>query len=314
MKIHQPLNQSDIYTGPVSGLGKVLEKIDRSSCFILADDNTARLCVPLLENIDHDGLIVIPSGEKHKNLESCELIWSHLVDHKADRNSTLINVGGGMICDLGGFSASCYQRGMTFINVPTSVLAMADAALGGKNGVDYKGLKNYLGVIRLPYVVWIDNVFINTLPRIEKISGLAEIVKHAIIASKEMWDILSTVTSPDDIPWDTILEKNHPVKLAIIEEDLHEGGKRKILNFGHTIGHALESYFLSSGIDVTHGQSVTLGMLAEAKIANLAGLLNNTDFNAIVNMVERLLEPLRISFPTFDELNFWLLQDKKKSG
>jgi len=169
-------------------------------------------------------------------------------------------------------------------------------------------------VIRLPYAVWIDSVFINTLPRIEKISGLAEIVKHAIIASKEMWDILSKVPSPDDIPWDSILEINHPVKLAIVEEDLHEGGKRKILNFGHTIGHALESYFLSSGNDVTHGQSVTLGMLAEAKIANLAGLLNNTDFNAIVNMVERLLEPLRISFPTFDELNFWLLQDKKKSG
>ncbi len=316
MKEHPSLFGKGIYTGSVrQGLGQIIEELEPSSVFIVADENTALFCVPLLGDITARGhTIVIPAGEQHKNLESCKEIWSYFIRHGADRHSLVLNVGGGMIGDLGGFAASCYQRGIRFGQVPTTVLGMADAALGGKTGIDYEGLKNYIGLIRVPTFIWIDEKFLETLPEIEKISGLAEIVKHAIIGSKDLWDILSRADSVENINWDEVLEKNFPVKLNIVESDPNEKGIRKVLNFGHTIGHALESYFLKASINITHGQCVALGMLAESKISNTMGLLNNTDFNSIVRLVDLLLDPVRISLPTFEKLNSWIIMDKKKSG
>ncbi len=305
-----------IYSGSVDdGLNHVIKELMPSSIFIIADENTASSCVPLLKEITPEShIIVIPAGEHFKNLDSCRTIWSSLIKQGAERNSIILNVGGGMICDLGGFAASCYQRGIRFGHIPTTVLAIADAAIGGKTGVDYEGFKNYIGSFRVPTFIWIDEKFLDTLPLVEKVSGLAEIVKHAIIADKDLFDWLSGIDSIEKMPWKEVLEKNFPIKLKIAEADPEEKGIRHILNFGHTIGHGLESYFLNSSHPVSHGQCVALGMLVESKISNDLGLLNNIDFKAIVKVVDRLLDPVKRSIPSFDTINEWIRMDKKKNG
>lgn len=306
----------NVYIGnSAKGLRELTDGIKPDRIFILADGNTERYCVPVLSNIlDFSDIIIIPAGERYKNIDSCRLIWSSLIQYGATRESLLINLGGGMICDIGGFSASCYQRGIRYVQIPTSVLAMADAALGGKTGIDFEDLKNYIGVIGVPSFVWIDPVFLQTLPYQEKISGLTEIVKHAIIGSNELWDVLKNIREVDSINWEDILEKNLPVKLKVVEADPSEKGIRKILNFGHTVGHALESFYLAQGTYVSHGQCVATGMLAEAKIANSMGLLNNADFISVDMIINQLLDPVRNSLPTFETLIRWIRMDKKKKG
>lgn len=308
--------QGDIYLGNVKdGLQKTIQSLETSMVVILADDNTVRHCVPLVEPLTDAGIrIVIASGDQHKSLDSCETIWSMLVEAGADRESLILNVGGGMICDLGGFAASCYQRGIRFAHIPTSLLAMADAAMGGKTGVNFGGYKNYIGRFEAPAFIWTDPTFLKTLPRQEILDGLAEIIKHAIIANTGLWETISTFKRLETIDWNQLLERNIPVKLQISEADPFEKGIRKTLNFGHTIGHALESHFLQSDQPLSHGQAVTLGMLAETKLAQLTGMLGNEDFKSIINLIQRLLSPCEVTLPTIDALRPWLLGDKKKSG
>jgi len=306
----------NIYTGDIrDGLGKVIDPYKASSVFIVADENTAALCVPVLEGIvDYKDVIICKSGEKNKNLSSCQSIWSALIKGDADRDTLILNVGGGMVGDLGGFAAACYQRGIRFGQIPTTVLSMADASIGGKLGVDYEGLKNYIGIIRVPSFIWIDHTFLNTLPRIEIISGLAEIVKHAIIGSPSLWNLLEGVNSVENIPWNEVFDLNTPVKVNIVESDLTEQGRRKLLNFGHTIGHALESFYLATDHPMTHGQCVALGMLVESRISSVMGLLNPTDFEAITGLILRLLHPEMTFLPDFALVRPWIMKDKKKSG
>ncbi len=296
----------------LDSLATKLKDFPFSKSFIIADSNTAKYCVPLLpEMISPSNMIIIPAGEVNKTISQCERIWSFLLEHRADRESMVWNVGGGMICDLGGFAASCYQRGIRFIHLPTSLLAMADAAIGGKVGVDFHGYKNYIGAFTTPEFIWVNPVFLQTLPSVEKINGLAEIVKHAIIGSRSLWDKLNSIAEGEDVRWDELLEMSIPVKVGIVEQDPKEGGMRRTLNFGHTIGHALESYFLPSDTPLTHGQCVTLGMLAESKMALDAGYLSKTDFEKINHLIMRLLDPPKVSIPGLDELGQWLEADKK---
>ena len=309
--------QGDIYLGNVGdGLQKAIRSLEPSLVFILADDDTAQHCVPLVESLADTAIppIVIASGDQHKTIDSCETIWASLVESGADRESLILNVGGGMICDLGGFTASCYQRGIRFAHIPTSLLAMADAAMGGKTGVNFGGYKNYIGRFENPAFIWTDPTFLRTLPRQETLDGLAEIVKHAIIGSHGLWETISTFDSPESMEWYQLLELNIPVKLLISEADPFEKGIRKTLNFGHTIGHALESHFLHSTEPLSHGQAVTLGMLAETKLAHLTGLLGKEDFKSIIDLILRLLSPCEVTLPTIDALRPWLQGDKKKSG
>ena len=170
--------QGDIYLGNVGdGLQKAIRSLEPSLVFILADDNTVQHCVPLVESVADITIppIVIASGDQHKTIDSCETIWASLVESGADRESLILNVGGGMICDLGGFTASCYQRGIRFAHIPTSLLAMADAAMGGKTGVNFGGYKNYIGRFENPAFIWTDPTFLRTLPRQETLDGLAGI-------------------------------------------------------------------------------------------------------------------------------------------
>ncbi len=306
----------DLYLGSVQdGLHEVIQSLTPSNVIVIADDNTDCKCLPLLENLIDipGGKVVIRPGDQYKTIDSCEVIWSALVAAGADRSSLILNVGGGMICDLGGFAASCYQRGIRFGHIPTSLLAMADAAIGGKTGVNFEGFKNYIGRFEVPAFIWVDPVFLETLPHQELLDGLAEVIKHAIVGSRSLRDTLSLHADTTSIDWWKIIELNTPVKQEITAADPMEKGIRKTLNFGHTIGHALESHFLHTSRPMSHGQAVTYGMMAEAKLSLLTGHMGNEDFHAIIGLIERLLSPSEVTLPSFKDLQPWLLGDKKKS-
>jgi 3-dehydroquinate synthase len=303
----------NVFLGSIrEGLANELNDLQPTSVILLADDNTVVKCLPYLKELLPDSkVITVPHGEQSKNLDSCIRIWTELIQLNSDREAVLINTGGGLICDLGGFAASCYQRGIRFVNMPTSLLSMADAAIGGKTGVDFAGYKNYIGSIVAPAFTWIDPAFLKTLPLRETKSGLAEVIKHAIIGSPELWDMLEGSTAIEDMPWEEILKKNLPVKLNIIESDPFEKGIRKVLNFGHTIGHALESYYLTTSHPALHGVCVSLGMMVESKMANIIGILEKPVLEEIVTMMKRVIEPLDYHLPEYESLARWLKQDKK---
>lgn len=286
-----------------------------SKAFVIADSNTAAYCVPLLgEWVKSLDVKVITQGEQNKTMHQCGITWSWLIENGADKNSIVLNVGGGMITDLGGFVASCFQRGIRYIQVPTSLLAMTDAAIGGKVGVDFQGYKNYIGVFNSPSFTWINTDFLKTLPPAEIKNGLTEIVKHAIVGSEQLWEKLSSIGSLTDILWEELLDLSIHVKVDVVEQDPTEKGYRKILNFGHTIGHALESHFLPSETPLTHGQAVALGILAESKMAMDNAYLSKNDFEKIVRLVTRLLKPASVQIPGMEVLQPWLARDKKNIG
>ncbi|GEQ86510.1 3-dehydroquinate synthase [Patiriisocius marinistellae] len=244
-----------------------LEKLQPSSIFILVDTHTKKHCLPYffdLTGLKNTALIVeIKTGEEHKNIESCLEVWNTLSENGADRDSLLINLGGGVVTDLGGFVASTFMRGISFINIPTTLLAMVDASVGGKNGVDLGSLKNQIGIINSPTVVLIDTVFLNTLPKNEMNSGFAEMLKHGLISSQKYWVDLKTFNpsnteTTDKLIWESIIIKND-----IVTKDPFEKKERKTLNYGHTLGHAIESYCLSNPLQkkLLHGEAIAIGMI-----------------------------------------------------
>jgi 3-dehydroquinate synthase len=302
---------SNIYLTPVS---QDIQDLFRSysAIILLCDDNTERLCLPYIRSIGIKApSITIPHGEQNKNLESIISIWHQLIELGADRQSLILTLGGGMVSDTGGFAAACFQRGISIAHIPTTLLAMTDAAIGGKTGVDFAELKNYIGKIHFPAFVWVDTRWLQTLEPTEIKNGLAEIIKHAIIGSRALWDMLSAHASADTIVWDDVLPESISVKVKIVEADPYESGLRKTLNFGHTIGHALESRSWQTDLPLQHGQAVAMGMLAELKISQLAGLLSQEDFEDIVRLISKLLSPLEASVPSYEEIEGLLKKDKK---
>ena len=238
----------------VRGMGSILSKA--SQVFILTDENVALFWLPEVAHwlrCDSAVDIIIKPGEQHKNLQTVQRIWKTLMKHHADRNALLINLGGGVITDLGGFAASTYKRGIKFINIPTTLLAMVDAAIGGKTGIDLGGAKNQIGTFAEAEDVLADPVFVSTLPRREILSGMAEMLKYGFIADDNLLEINF------DNYQDYILCAGE-IKREIVAKDPKEAGLRKILNFGHTLGHAIESHCLTSEYPLLHGEAVALGM------------------------------------------------------
>ncbi len=309
-----PSTYGDIYSGEAGeGLRKAIEVLSPSKIIAIADSHTAGLCLPLLENFIHiSHVIVIPPGDQYKTIESCQKIWTEMLKSEADRSCLVLNIGGGMICDLGGYAASCFKRGVRFGHIPTSLLAMTDASIGGKTGINHEGYKNLIGRFEIPSLTWIDTNFLRTLPTQELSDGMAEVVKHAIIGSPELWNWLSNADDLSDMDWDHIISLSVPVKQRIVEQDPFEKGLRKTLNFGHTIGHALESYFLPGTQPLSHGRAITLGMMAESRIAEQMGILKTEEFNVIIPLIMRLLRPSEVTLPALDALQHWLQGDKKK--
>jgi 3-dehydroquinate synthase len=236
----------------------------------IVDENTRSLCLPLIEDALPPSLLIeIRSGEEYKTLETCQTIWEALTNYKCDRKSLVVNLGGGVIGDMGGFCAATYKRGIDFINIPTTLLAQVDASVGGKLGIDFMGYKNHIGVFVKPKKVFVDTVFLDTLPREELRSGFAEVIKHCLIADAGFWETISAEDIKEQ-PWPEIVAHSIEVKNRIVKDDPFEKGLRKILNYGHTIGHAIESHFLKKKDNrLLHGEAIAIGMICEAYLSEL---------------------------------------------
>lgn len=246
-----------------------LKEIFHSKIFILVDSNTKKYCLPLfLEkakislNLE---IIEVEAGELFKNIETCNYLWNQLSEKGADRKSLMINLGGGVITDMGGFVASTFKRGLKFINIPTTLLSMVDASVGGKTGVDLGPLKNQIGLFSNPEMVLVDMDFLNTVSQREMRSGLAEIIKYGFTFDQKLWTTISGFTGIDMDKITKLVYKSVAIKNDVVLQDLHENSLRKSLNFGHTIGHAIESYFLESTHknSLTHGEAIAVGMVIE---------------------------------------------------
>jgi len=253
-------------------INEFVELNNFSRAIVLVDENTKKHCLDHLKGISSFEFetIEIHSGETHKHIYTCLNIWEELSEKGADRNSVLINLGGGVITDTGGFVASCYRRGIRFVHIPTSLLAMVDAALGGKNGVDLNNLKNQIGVIRLPEMIICDYHFLETLPINELKSGFAEILKHGLIDSN--YDYLKRCLAISDFNSEhlsSLIQESILIKLNIVEKDIDETGLRKTLNYGHTLGHAIESYRMSLSQEkhLLHGEAIAIGLVLESYIS-----------------------------------------------
>ena len=249
-----------------------LSKLDLSSYSrigILIDENTKRDCLCKLPYIDNSVIIKIKSGEENKTISTCNFIWNKLTEYQFDRNSLLINLGGGVIGDMGGFCASTFKRGIDFIQIPTSLLAMVDASIGGKLGVNFIDYKNQVGVFNNPKSVLINHNFLETLPENELKSGFAEVVKHALIADESLWNKITSV-SFENLSWEEIISSSIVIKNNIVLSDPLEKDVRKKLNFGHTYGHAIESFYLKKGIPISHGEAVFTGILLETDLSDLS--------------------------------------------
>jgi 3-dehydroquinate synthase len=266
----------------VTKLGQYLKGKQYSKICVLVDENTEKHCFPLLLKVLPTAhLIRIKSGEERKTLDTCQYIWSQMTELLLDRKALLINLGGGVISDMGGFCAATYKRGIDFIQIPTTLLAQVDASIGGKLGVDFHGFKNHIGVFHEPKAVLIDSIFLKTLSKDELRSGYAEVIKHCLIADKKKWEDISKKNF-NELNWEDLCKHSIAIKTKITAADPFEKGPRKILNFGHTVGHAIESYYLSiPGKKLLHGEAIAIGMVCEAWLAKKKGYINQKDLDAI---------------------------------
>lgn len=289
-------------------LKEVLRDLNPDKIGLLVDENTKKHCLPLIQ-INPDVLIEIKSGELQKNLDTCSHIWRELTNTSFTRKSVLINLGGGVIGDMGGFAASTYKRGISFINVPTTLLSQVDASIGGKLGIDFEGLKNHIGVFQNPNAVIIDPLFLNTLSKRELISGYAEVVKHALIFDADHWTQLQ-IAEFETLDWKEIILKSVAIKNEVVTNDPRENGLRKILNFGHTLGHAIESFLLNSDQPLLHGEAIAIGMILESHLSMQLGMLSETDVKSITGHLKFRFD-LPDSIPEYQNLIELLKQDKK---
>ena len=238
----------------------------------LFDVNTHRLCAPLLEELSpNSSNIIIAAGDVHKDLATLSDVWRGLQRASATRHSLMINVGGGMLTDLGGFAAATYKRGIRFINVPTTLLAMVDAAVGGKTGVNFGGLKNEIGAFQEADIVFISTDLLRTLDMPNLVSGYAEMLKHSLLSNREMWarHLQFSLDNPDFVALQDMVRESIAFKQSVVAQDPQEKGLRKSLNLGHTIGHALESVLLHKETPVLHGYAVAWGVVGELYLSVL---------------------------------------------
>ncbi len=258
------------------------------SVFLLVDENTNQYCLPFLEKIQHsffDTKIIIPSGELNKNIITTQEIWKVLVDENANRKSVIVNLGGGTITDIGGFAASTFMRGIPFIHIPTTLLSMIDAAIGGKTGIDFEHYKNYIGTFHFPESIFISPHFLDSLAPRQITSGFAELIKHAIIADANLWEKIYPIQNITTNFISSVIIQALQVKANIVNQDFKDLGKRKTLNHGHTVGHAIESFTLKSKKHLLHGEAVAIGILIEGHLSKEIGLLAETDFIQIKELI-----------------------------
>ena len=291
-------------------------QITDNKLFILVDENTKKKCLPkLLSNCDrlkNAEIIEIVSGEENKNIITCFSIWQTLSDSFADRNSVIINLGGGVITDIGGFTASTFKRGIKFINIPTTLLAQVDAAIGGKTGIDFENLKNQIGTFSNPEAVFIYPDFLKTLPENHLCSGFAEIIKHSLIADEKYWKKIKKLQLENISDWTEIILQSLKIKNERIIKDPFDKDLRKDLNFGHTIGHALEAFSLESvSKSLLHGEAVAIGIICESYLSFLKTSLTKIDLSNISNYISSIFSFTLINKNHYKLIFEIMLQDKK---
>lgn len=286
-----------------------------SSYFILGDENTLLLCLPILKtiflNLNHSKIIKIKSGETSKNINNSINIWKELLENKADSNSLLINIGGGVVSDLGGFAASTFKRGIDYINIPTSLLAMVDASVGGKTAINFHNVKNSIGAFAQPKAVFINPIFLSTLPKQHFQNGMAEVFKIALVKDKSFWNLLKNNKTKKTN--EQLITKCIALKNKIVLKDPYDNKSRKILNFGHTIGHSLEILLLDSKKEILHGEAIIIGMIIESHISFQKKLISKKEFIEIISVLKSKFKIKKIKEFSFS-LMLKLLQNDKKTS
>lgn len=295
-------------------LKEILDKNKYSKVFVFADTHTAELCLPvfrsLLDDLEDFDIIETDPGEENKNIDFCIGIWKTLLDFGADRKCLMINLGGGVITDMGGFVASTYKRGIDFINIPTTLLSQVDASVGGKTGIDIDNVKNMVGTFSLPQAVFIESTFLTTLAKRELLSGFAEMIKHGLIADAAYYESLKASNYESISP--AAIYRSVEIKNEVVTTDPLEKGLRKILNFGHTIGHAVESYALANDKKpLTHGEAIAIGMVCEAYLSAKYSHLTEVELADIANYIRAIYPKYTIKEKSFKTLLSLMQSDKK---
>ncbi len=314
--------------GLIEKLSAVVDLSQYSKIAVITDENIKSLFLDrLLLVLPKDSVsIILASGEKSKNIKSIEIIWKTLLENRFDRKSLVINLGGGVITDMGGFAAGTYMRGIDFLNIPTTLLSMVDASVGGKTGIDFGNIKNLIGTFIQPMSVIIDVNFLDSLPEREFLSGFSEIIKHGLIKDKDYFEKVTakSLKGFDKEELVDLIYRSIEIKKEIIVSDENEMGLRKLLNFGHTIGHAFEALSLETLNPLLHGEAISIGMVAEAKLSVLESLLTQEEFEKIETAIidaglptgvsgfeiENLIEKMKSDKKNeFTKINFTLLKN-----
>jgi 3-dehydroquinate synthase len=312
----QSNNYNIYFNDSLAEVAKFVEQGKYSRFFILTDENTGKHCLPLLReklNTDNFDLIEINAGEESKDIDFCIGVWKMLIDFGADRQSLLINLGGGVISDLGGFAASTFKRGIDFVHVPTTLLSQVDASVGGKTGIDIDSIKNIIGTFTQPKAVFIEYRFLKTLPARQILSGTAEMLKHGLICDAAYWHQLKTSDLAN--PTADLVYTSVQIKNKVVLEDPHEKNIRKSLNFGHTIGHAVETYSLINDKDsLSHGEAIAIGMICEAYLSHKKAGLSAAELTEITEVLMNLYPRYTLKKEYNDTLLEYMLKDKKNSN
>lgn len=284
---------------------------------LLVDENTMEHCYPLLMQsvpvLNDLEVLEIPSGEENKNIEICAQLWAAMNDLAVDRKALFINLGGGVIGDMGGFVASTFKRGIDFINIPTTLLSQVDASVGGKLGIDLEKGKNLVGLFQNPKMVVINTDFLGSLDPRQVKSGFAEVIKHGLISDAAYFEKLK-YTDPADLDWNEIVHRSVEIKGGVVAEDPQEQGLRKILNFGHTIGHAVESFYLDKENMLFHGEAVVVGMIAEAFLSVKYGDLSEEEMNDMIAFMKTYYVLEEVEESGIDVMLDYMKMDKKNEG
>jgi len=298
-------------------LNTLVKTKNYSKIFVLTDSNTNEYCAAVflaeLATEINIEILEIEAGEAQKNISTCVELWTVLIELGADRKSLIIGLGGGVVTDITGFVASVFKRGIDFINVPTSLLGMVDAALGGKTGVDLGALKNQIGTITNAQIVLIDFRFLDTLPNEEIRSGYAEMLKHGLIQDRDYWKKLSDFQNIDLTELDKLIIRSVEIKTKITSEDLTENGIRKALNYGHTLGHAIESYCMenSEKPNLLHGEAIAIGMILESFLSFRKELISAEEYLEIKTVLKSIYPFVTFSKNDIEEIIKLLSFDKK---
>ena len=299
-------------------LTQAIGECEHDRTFLLADETTQKACVPLIADFDclkGAQTIIIGATDTHKTLESLAHVWEELGKGGATRHTLLINIGGGMVTDLGGFAASTFKRGINYINIPTTLLSMVDASVGGKTGINFRGLKNEIGVFNNAASVILDTQFLRTLDQENILSGYAEMLKHGLISNKKMWAELLNfdVESPDFGLLQSMVEESVAVKQRIVTEDPTEQGIRKALNLGHTAGHAFESFALRKQ-PILHGYAVAYGLICELYLSAVKTGFPSDKMHQTVSFIKAHYGKMTITCDDYPTLLELMTHDKKNTA